>query len=421
MAPPVKVTIFKSVADAESAGFLSWLAAREKPWTFDIESYDGGDAEVRCTAKRTKNFVLPPDAEIPNRKNVSTNPHHADFRVRGVAIAISATVGYWLELNGDPAGQGRRLTPKGVEALCPAGFLHLGDAFGSGAEKTAFNGHFDENGMVFTGWVPAVRNRVRDPMLSMLALGDGTHERVTLEQGMLVLLKRQYHWNIDKSLMQHYPVETVADGAVHDACGALELGDLLDTWADEDRRILWSGMTLGNYPTGESPSEMATKLSTAALVETRGCPADDPRPYLLGEKGQQVVAKWLGLKSSTYVATQKGTKLAGTNDMTSLYHGRRIDVKTGVPYAAKWHARESNVLFVHVDGRTLRPLGGSTGEWVAARAVEPPTYMAPRICPKCKENTTPQPSSKCNWLLTPYEYTPKQIEDHIWTTERTAI
>lgn len=122
---------------------------------------------------------------------------------------------------------------------------YLDAAFASDAEKGAFNGGFDECGLVYPGWVPAVRNRTRDGMLAMIALGDGTHERLTLAHAIVVLLHRKVVWNEDKALMRDLPAETVADGSVHDACYTHELCDLLDGWAEEDRRIRWSGLTRG--------------------------------------------------------------------------------------------------------------------------------------------------------------------------------
>jgi hypothetical protein len=208
---PVVVTVYRSLAEAQ--GFLTALASRAEPWVFDIETYDA--------------------AQCPSRKEVAVDPHHPDFRVRGCAFATSATEGAWVDFLNDEQNP-RRL----AEDILP---LHA--AFASDAEKGAFNGGFDECGLVYTGWVPAVRNRTRDGMLAMIALGDGTHERLTLAHAIVVLLKRKVRWDADKALMRDLPVEVVADGAVHDACYTYELCDLLDGWADEDRRIQWSGLT----------------------------------------------------------------------------------------------------------------------------------------------------------------------------------
>ena len=207
----VRVTLYRSLAAA--APYLLELAAHPGPWTFDIESYDAG--------------------AFPSRKNVSVDPHHPDFRVHGVAFATSAKVGAYVffELLDDC----RDLDGDGVDALRVA--------FDSDAEKGAYNGHFDENGLVYTGWVPRVRNRARDGMLSTIALGDGTHENLKLPHVAKLLLRRETTWEIDKSTMRDQPVEVVADGAVHDACLTHELCDLLDAWANEDRRIQWSGLT----------------------------------------------------------------------------------------------------------------------------------------------------------------------------------
>lgn len=209
----VRVKLYRDLCAA--APYLRALAQAPGPWTFDIETYDAG--------------------AFPSRKTVSTDPHHPDFRLHGVAIATSAHDGAYIFL-GD-TDDCRDLDGDGIDALRAA--------FDSDAEKGAYNGHFDENGLVYTGWVPRVRNRVRDGMLSTIALGDGTHESLKLPHVAKLLLKRETTWEIDKSTMRDQPVEVVADGAVHDACLAHELCDLLDAWAEEDRRIQWSVLTYG--------------------------------------------------------------------------------------------------------------------------------------------------------------------------------
>jgi hypothetical protein len=207
---PVVVTVYHNLAEAEQ--FLRHLATVEK-FTFDIETYDA--------------------AQSPSRKEVAVDPHHPDFRVRGCAFALSATEGVWVDFLNDEQNPSRLAED----------ILSLRAAFASDAEKGAFNGGFDECGLVYPGWIPVVRNRARDGMLAMIALGDGTHERLTLAHAIVVLLRRKVRWDADKALMRDLPVEQVADGAVHDACYTHELCDLLDGWADEDRRIQWSGLT----------------------------------------------------------------------------------------------------------------------------------------------------------------------------------
>jgi hypothetical protein len=210
---PVVVTVYRSLEEARS--FLTYLAGRGEPWTFDIETYDA--------------------AQCPSRKEVAVDPHHPDFRVRGCAFALSATEGTWVEF--------RTQHERELDREFKADTSPLEAAFASDAEKGAFNGGFDECGLVYPGWVPAVRNRTRDGMLGMIALGDGTHERLTLAHAIVVLLRRKVRWDADKALMRDLPVDQVADGAVHDACYTHELCDLLDIWADEDRRIQWSELT----------------------------------------------------------------------------------------------------------------------------------------------------------------------------------
>ncbi len=213
--PTIRIEIYRSLTEA--GPFLRALATRTADWTFDIETYDAA-APIG----------------VPGRKEVAVDPFHPDFRVRGVAIAFSKDEGYWIELGGRPPAQ----TQRGRAEL-----KRLAAAFGSDAGKGAYNGSFDENGLVYTGWVPQVRNRTRDAMLSMIALGDGTHERLTLEHAIRVLLHREYHWDVDKGLMRDLPLEEVARGAVHDACATHELCDLLDEWAiREDPHIRWSKM-----------------------------------------------------------------------------------------------------------------------------------------------------------------------------------
>ncbi len=214
---PITVKLYRSLGAATL--YLEALAVHPGPWTFDIETYDA--------------------AEFPSRKSVAVDPHHPDFRVRGVAFATSAVEGAFVDLISD--------SPPGAlwDKLVPPFRNPLGDAFASDAEKGAFNGGFDECGLVYSGWVPQVRNRTRDGMLAMIALGDGTHERLTLAHAIVVLLHRKVVWNEDKALIRDLPAETVADGSVHDACYTHELCDLLDGWAEEDRRIRWSGLTRG--------------------------------------------------------------------------------------------------------------------------------------------------------------------------------
>jgi len=196
--PDVAVSIYESPADAQGA--LRRLAAREELWVFDIETYDA--------------------AEYPSRKEVSVDPFHPDFRVRGVAIALSPTEGFWVELKDFPADQARRV---------------LDPAFGSPAEKGAFGGHFDVSGLTYTGYVTEVTNRTEDGMLSAVALSDGTHESLRLEKLVVGYLGRSQYWNADKSKMRDYPIDLVANGAVGDACATLALIELLreDLLAEE--------------------------------------------------------------------------------------------------------------------------------------------------------------------------------------------
>lgn len=201
----IRITTYRSLNAA--VPFLRKLIVHQAPWTFDIETYDA--------------------AAYPSRKKVSTSPSHPDFRVRGCAVAVSAVQGYWLEF----------LSRERAE---PEALTLLSEAFGSEAEKSAFNGGFDENGLVLSGWVAAVRNRSRDGMLGMVALGDGTQKDFKLSNGITVLLKEQYHWGgADKALMRDLPIEEVADGAVRDACKTHAICDLIDEMAKKGEHIFW--------------------------------------------------------------------------------------------------------------------------------------------------------------------------------------
>ena len=171
------------------------LARHRGMWAFDIESFDAG--------------------AFPSRREVSTDPCHPDFRLRGIAVAWSPTRGVWLELAPHYSQRARV-----CELLTPA--------LDSPADKTAFNGHFDEEGIVVPGWSRRVR-RTRDAMLALVALSDGTHESLRLEKAVVdVLGKRQYWDAVDKGRMRDLPLDLVARGAVHDACATLELEEHLD-------------------------------------------------------------------------------------------------------------------------------------------------------------------------------------------------
>jgi hypothetical protein len=201
----VTVEIYEDLPSA--ASFLRRVIEHPGPWTFDIETYDA--------------------AKFPSRREVATDPFHPDFRVRGVAIALSPTHGGWVDfLRGTDSEE-------------------LREAFASDAEKGAFNGGFDESGLVYTGVVPVVRNRSRDGMLALIALGDGLQRQeqhvFRLETAVVKILKRSQYWSgVDKSMMRELPIKTVANGAVRDACFAHELCDLLDARAAENRYIDWS-------------------------------------------------------------------------------------------------------------------------------------------------------------------------------------
>lgn len=221
----VVVKIFRTLAEAEP--FLRKLAVHPRPWTFDIETYD---VQTPPPEQTEAGWVL-----ASGRKEVAVNPFHPDFRVRGVAIALGPTKGAWIELPRSGSVTAAFVATDSMAALAAA--------FGSPAEKGAFNGSFDENGMIQAGWVPQVRNRTRDGMLGLVAMGDGTQVLrggLTLQTAIQKLLKHEIYWEVDKSLMRDLPLEKVADGAVHDACYTHELCDYLDARADRTDHIEWS-------------------------------------------------------------------------------------------------------------------------------------------------------------------------------------
>lgn len=220
LADGVRVEVYRSLAEAEP--FLRDLALRDSPWTFDIETYDAG--------------------QFPSRKEVAVDPCHPDFRVRGCAFALSKHLGVWVDFG--MQFQDTRVQPDPLlgPSTMENGLVALRAAFASDAEKAAFNGGFDENGLVYQGWVPEIRNRTRDGMLALIGLGDGTHEFLRLSHVVPTLLGYLTYWDEDKSMVRELPVEVVAAGAVRDACRTHELCDLLDGWAVEDRYVEWSRM-----------------------------------------------------------------------------------------------------------------------------------------------------------------------------------
>lgn len=183
------VKVFTSAFEARE--FLQRLRSYAAPWAFDIESYDA--------------------REFPARSHVSTDPCHPDFRLRGIAIAWGPTRGVWIECRGS---DDRR-----VEAC-----TLLSPAFESPAEKWAFNGGFDEEGLVYPGWVREVRHRRGDGMLALIALGNGRHDSLRLEKAAVDILKMPQHWEgVAKERMRDLPLGTVARGAVGDACRTFQL------------------------------------------------------------------------------------------------------------------------------------------------------------------------------------------------------
>lgn len=189
--PDINVLVYESPDAARP--FLERLASAAGPWAFDIESYDA--------------------KAFPSRKFVSTDPCHPDFRLRGIAVAWGPNNGAWIDCRG---WEGRLAEAR--ELLEPA--------FGSSAEKWAFNGGFDDDGLVYPGWVPIVANRTGDGMLAMVALGDGTHASLRLEKAVVEVLKQPQYWmDVDKGKMRDIPLQECAENAVGDACYTWRLCD----------------------------------------------------------------------------------------------------------------------------------------------------------------------------------------------------
>lgn len=165
---------------------LDKLAIYRGFWTFDIETYDA--------------------QALPSRPKVATDPCHPDFRVRGLALSWAHHTGAWLEF-------------LDWETRKPEARALLNPLFLSPAPKGAFAGHFDEEGLIYPGWVDGIENRTSDAMLALVALGDARHESLRLEKAVIDVLKIPPSWDaVDKSRIREYPMEQIARGSVGDAC-----------------------------------------------------------------------------------------------------------------------------------------------------------------------------------------------------------
>lgn len=209
----INVQIYQSVKTA--APLLRRLSVHKGSWAFDIEAFDA--------------------VEFPSRKDVSTDPCHQDFRVRGVALAWSPSSGAWIELQNDDPDEARSL---------------LDLAFSTPAEKWAFNGGFDEEGLTYNGWVSEVRNRAGDGMLDMVGLSDGRHAALRLERAVVDFLGFNQYWGgFDKSRIKELSVEDVGRAAIEDACATwllhyrlkerLERGEYFEwpTWVQKEFKV----------------------------------------------------------------------------------------------------------------------------------------------------------------------------------------
>ena len=202
---PFKYLTYESPAYASV--FLDRMAATPGPWAFDIETYDAG--------------------AFPSRRAVATDPCHPDFRLRGIAFAWKPDMGAWVDC-------------KGWESRMDEARALLAPVFASPAEKWAFFGHFDEEGLVAPGWVLEVRNRAGDGGLALIALSDGTHESLKLERAVVDVLGRAQYWGgFDKGMMRDAPIRTVAVGAVGDACHTFALCEDLHGRLERGEHMTW--------------------------------------------------------------------------------------------------------------------------------------------------------------------------------------
>src|SRR5574337_648285 len=187
--PPMTLYVYHN--PGEAAEFCQWMATVETPWAFDTETFDGKAS--------------------PSRKSVSTDPCHPDFRLRGLAVSWNSTSAAYIELM---TWQDRIAEARAI----------LSPMFASAAEKWGFNAHFDEEALVFPGWVDHIRNRRGDGLLGMIALGDGRRLSHTLERAVVDYLKEPPYWSgFDKSYMGTAPLEQVSESCARDALSTRKL------------------------------------------------------------------------------------------------------------------------------------------------------------------------------------------------------
>ena len=105
----------------------------------------------------------------------------------------------------------------------------LDSVFRSSARKVAFSGHFDEEGLIYPGWVSEIAHRDGDGLLALVALGNGTYDSMRLEKAVVDILRRPQYWNgVDKNGMRDVPLEICGRNAVGDACHTFELVRVLE-------------------------------------------------------------------------------------------------------------------------------------------------------------------------------------------------
>lgn len=192
----VDVTLYENPDQARD--FIRALCDHGGPFAFDLEAYDA--------------------KECPSRPGIAVDPCHPDFRVRGVAIAPKHNKAAWIELR---PWESRKADARKI----------LDPLFANEASKICQNGSYDEDALVYQGWVSRIRNRRHDTMLAQIALGDTDKPRaMKLDTAVLDLLDKPQHWvGSDKSYIRSMPIEEVGTGACYDAARTYELMLVLDT------------------------------------------------------------------------------------------------------------------------------------------------------------------------------------------------
>lgn len=208
--PKIKVHVFHDPGDARK--FLREFAKVKTPWAYDIETYDA--------------------KQFPSRKSVSVDPCHPDFRVRGIAFAWKTNEGAWIEL--------RPWEDRKEDAA-----KLLGPVFSSPAEKYDFNGHFDEEALIYNSWIPRIRRRTCDGMLALLAINGGGLGGFSLARATVDILGEPQYWDVDKGRIEQIKTDTLAEAAVRDTISTFKLcrNKLIPKLRNEDYVMAHTGVS----------------------------------------------------------------------------------------------------------------------------------------------------------------------------------